>query len=208
VNGIDIMKNVNIRKVGRLFSDWFKCFFVLIALIGCWGCESRHLYYKHYEGKTLPTSQVAVIKGYDYYRTNYKITSMLRIKAIDGKKIPSSNGATRVELLPGQYDVDVMYLLPSGMVDYYNEDTVKMTVEKGNVYVLGVRANMKTKKMIYFYNVVGPANSNPDPDKKLGRVYDKSGVKSLEIISQEDLTHHDTLKMMEKRHIPDLPKPE
>lgn len=102
------------------------------------GCANKGGYVQFHDGDPLPPAEKAMVSGHYGYRNGSIANEMTRIVAINGEKVPKqwfvAEGANTVSLLPGYYEMKILYVHSVNVVDYYSYITIPVVLESNCSY--------------------------------------------------------------------------
>lgn len=102
------------------------------------GCANKGGYVQFHEGPPLPPNKKAIIEGHYGYRNGSIANEMTRIVEINGERVPKqwfvAEGANTVSLLPGYYEIKILYVHGFNIIDYYTYITLPVVLEPNCTY--------------------------------------------------------------------------
>ena len=140
-----------------------RVFTVAILAVLLAGCANKGGYVQFHGGEALPPAEKAIVNGYYGYRNGSMANEMVRIVAMDGEKVPKqwfvAEGANTVSLLPGYYEMKILYVHGVNIIDYYPYITIPVLLEKNCTYQI-VTAWSSLERTVT-YELVGKPSSMP-----------------------------------------------
>ena len=151
---------------------------IAILTIMVAGCANKGGYVQLHEGEPLAPAEKAIVQGHYGYRNGSIANEMIRIVAIDGRKVPKqwfvAEGADKVALLPGYYEMKILYVHGVNIIDYYSYITIPVFLEKNCTYQIVTSWSSADRSMTY--DLVGKPSSLPvGSDCGEGIVEEKEG---------------------------------
>lgn len=108
-------------------------FFLITA-----GCANKDGFVAMHGSASVPPTELAILKGVYEYRNGSSANETIRIVQVDGRKVPGefgvAEGANIVTLIPGEYDVKLLWVHASGVMDLYTYSTKRMAVRPNCIY--------------------------------------------------------------------------
>lgn len=102
------------------------------------GCANKGGYVQFHEGDPLPPSEKAIVEGHYGYRNGSIANEMTRIVEINGEKVPRqwfvAEGANTVSVLPGYYELKILYVHGMNLIDYYSYVTIPVMLQPNCTY--------------------------------------------------------------------------
>ncbi|SDX45629.1 hypothetical protein [Marinobacter mobilis] len=141
---------------------------VLLLITGCAGRLSNDGgYVQFHSGEALHPSEKVIIEGRYAYRDGTLANEMTRIVEINGESLPRewgvAPGANKVSLVPGYYEIKILYVHGSGQIDYYTYSTVSAILKKNCTYQIVTKWSSLEKTM--FLGLSGrPTIDTQQPD--------------------------------------------
>lgn len=127
------------------------------ALLASCASNNKNGYYQYHTGDPLPPAQKAIVEGKYDYRDGSLSNEMTRIVAINGEKVPGefgvAEGANKVSLLPGYYELKILYVHGAGELDYYSYTELPVILQANCTYKIVTTWSSLDKTIIY--NIVG-----------------------------------------------------
>lgn len=127
-------------------------------------CASKNIdgYYQYHTGEPLPPAQKAIVEGSYSYRDGSLANEMTRIVAINGEHVPKewgvAEGANKVSLLPGYYELKILYVHGAGEVDYYSYAELPAMLRANCTYKIVTKWSSLEKTILY--GLVGKPNTS------------------------------------------------
>lgn len=142
-------------------------------------CANKGGYVQFHNGESLHPSLKAIVEGHYGYRDGSLANEMTRIVEINGIQLPRewgvAEGANTVSLLPGKYDIKVLYVHGEEHIDYYSYTTIPAILNENCTYKVITSWSSLENTMVY--DLVGKpstASGNTDcgypiiPDREEG----------------------------------------
>ena len=127
------------------------------------GCANKGGYVQLHDGDPLPPAEKAIVNGHYGYRNGSIANEMTRIVAINGEKVPKqwfvAEGANTVSLLPGYYEMKILYVHSVNVVDYYSYITIPVVLEPNCTYQ--IVTSWSSAERALGYQLVGKPSSAP-----------------------------------------------
>lgn len=152
---------------------------ILVAVIAVMmaGCANKGGYVQLHDGEPLPPAEKAIVNGHYGYRNGSIANEMTRIVAINGEKVPKqwfvAEGANTVSLLPGYYEMKILYVHSVNVIDYYSYITIPVLLEKNCTYQ--IVTSWSSAERVLGYELVGNPSSAPALSSCGGAVVEERG---------------------------------
>ncbi|MGB2247702.1 MAG: hypothetical protein ACPH3N_08530 [Alcanivorax sediminis] len=137
----------------------------LVAVIAVMmaGCANKGGYVQLHDGEPLLPAEKAIVNGHYGYRNGSIANEMTRIVAINGEKVPKqwfvAEGANTVSLLPGYYEMKILYVHSVNVIDYYSYITIPVLLEQNCTYQIVTSWSSAERSL--GYELVGKPSSAP-----------------------------------------------
>ncbi|EKF73136.1 hypothetical protein A11A3_15077 [Alcanivorax hongdengensis A-11-3] len=136
---------------------------IAMAALALAGCANKGGYVQFHDGEPLPPAQKAIVQGHYGYRDGSMANEMTRIVAINGKTVPKqwfvAEGANKVSLKPGYYELKILYVHGVSLIDYYSYITIPVQLEKNCTYQIITTWSSLDSAMTY--DLIGKPSSMP-----------------------------------------------
>jgi hypothetical protein len=112
--------------------------FLGLSLAACGSLSGNGLVEWGDHGAGTRAEELTILKGVYAYRNGSLANEMIRIVAIDGRKVPGqfgvAEGADAVSLLPGVHEVKLLWVHGANELDYFVYSTVQLDTRPNCVY--------------------------------------------------------------------------
>ncbi len=126
---------------------------LVLLVLAAAGCANKSGYVQFHDGEALHPSEKAIVQGYYGYRNGSLANEMIRIVAIDGEKVPKqwfvAEGANKVSLLPGYYDLKILYVHGVNIIDYYSYITIPVSLRENCTYQIITSWSSQDRTLLY-----------------------------------------------------------
>ena len=126
---------------------------LVLLVLAAAGCANKGGYVQFHDGEALHPSEKAIVQGYYGYRNGSLANEMIRIVAIDGEKVPKqwfvAEGANKVSLLPGYYDLKILYVHGVNIIDYYSYITIPVSLRENCTYQIITSWSSQDRTVLY-----------------------------------------------------------